>query len=403
MANLVPEQELIPKEVKAAIQGSMQYLGGKAAAGFESIGKGLEWYFRKLAEEAKKPTVYEMVYPKKSPQFGKIPRGLAESSFSPEIVQTETTSSDGTKTKKVQVKVGGGGQSAKGDGGLDRSSMYTAIANAFQAAPRPELGYSMADVQVPDIPSLSGANERARRTYAPFLPREGEQMPPWQRFTRIMANALNQTDQERQAYYNALDQNYRLNFEQKVQKEQQKRLKMQSQLAEEATLAQLQKYQQQQQASEQLAAMFTRYGPQIFADPELNMGASTLMDRAGLSYGATRMPMYKPHKASQFDLFFSELRQKNPSMTVEEATKRYAEAKKTGGSAREKELRKLLFPTNVTNKMLAAQSAQDFMSRVVQDPAYLNSLREEGVDVQDMVYDIELIYGNMLKQMEGRE
>lgn len=424
-SSLVPKEDLVPEPVKRAVKKAAEtakkYLGTGAAAVLED-----------MAAEAKKPLIYDVVYPKKRPEWEgsvgrpstrqwegstgvmpqgtgggmetKSPYGMVPSAegvdMEPSVEVTETTGEDGTKKTSTKVKMAP--SKAKGKEG-EKSSMYTALSNALQPGQPARLGFSASDINVVPPQDLAAMNEAAMRQYAPFLPR-GQYKQPWHNMLGVVATALTQTAAEKDAYYKSLEAHQALNYQQKMLQEQQKSAKMRLQLAEEETLMRLQRYQRQQEAASQLAMMVQQGGPEIFNDPEQNMVAGVLMELAGGSAAAMRPPQpkqYRPHKASQYDLFRAAYTRKHPEADEAGVTAAFAQAKRSKGK-RETELRDILFPKDPIAKIKAIDQASAFLAAITSDPAYVQRLVNEGVDLQSVLDDIQLTYGEEFKRRQER-
>jgi len=311
----------------------------------------------------------------------------------PEAEITETTDEEGKKKIVKKVKMGGAPKGkAAGAEKKDTSSMYSAMAAAFQTPPRPELGFSMADLDIPQPPDVVSMNKLAQQQHAPFLP-AGQYQSKGGRIMGMLAHALTQTEQGRQSYYAALDRNYQRSHQQEMMAEQQKRLKMQAQLDEEETLVRLQKYKQQQQASDQLASMVMEHGPQIFMDQELNQGAQALMDMAGGHYGAMQIPRpQRPQRATSYELFWRDYKRRNPTASHIEGRKAYAQAG-TRGTDRDKQVREMLVPKDPLARNVAKTAAASWVRDVTSDPEYRASEEASGINVDNLLSDIARIYG----------
>lgn len=397
---IVPEQDLIPESIKKAVSEG----AGKAGSVITGAVKSL---FSSLAESAKQPSIYDIAYPAKRAEWGEQPEKELVGSYSggwegssgvmPKLTTTETTDSEGKKTTKTSVEmIPTGGKGGGRKEGVDYSNLFAALANAAQPVPRVNVGTDMSSLQIPTVPNLAAMNERARRAYAPFLPPADANIKPWQRLMATMANAFTQTRAEREKYFGTLDRNFQLNFEQQMQKEQQKRLKMEGQLAEEATLRQLQRYQQQQKAAEQFAQLVTQYGPQIFQDRELNMGAGALMEMMGLNAGAIRIPQYKPHKASMYDRFSYSYRAQHPNATETEVYRAFKEEGREGAKSPKEAFYDMMFPKDPLQRQVAMSQIIPAFMEAVGDPRYLQSLQALDIDIDDVLHRIQTYYPELI-------
>ena len=310
-----------------------------------------------------------------------------------ELKKTEAPKPDGgtatTTTTRVSMNPATGATPAKT--GTDMSFMRSSLANAMEPS-NAQLPASIdfSSLGVPEPVNKAGADERDRRTYAPFLPTEKHQG-----FARIMmslAHVLSQNEQDRKAYHQSLDENFKIKFTQDGLKEQQKRAKMYGELQEQNTLLNLQRYERSMNASQNLAAIIQRYGSQIFTDPEVNAGARMMAGMAGTPGAIPAIPQYKPTKASRYDLYRAEKRRQSPGISEAEINRQYAaDTSKAGGSG--KDLDKLLFSTDPLQARMLKPNVKAFLTRIMVDPEYVQMLvQEQGVELEQLYEKIKTFH-----------
>ena len=308
----------------------------------------------------------------------------------PEVEVTETTDADGKKkvTKKIKASPAGNVQSApqaQPGPSVGLTALQSALGSISQ---KPDVKLpgtiDFSSLKIPDSVPRAYMDEQARRTYAPFLPTEKDK--GFQRILMGMAHVLTETEQNRQAYHQALDQNYRANRQMEMLKEQQKRQKMYGELAEQQTLASMQRYERSLEASRRLSDYVHRYKDLVFTDPEVNAGARMLAAVAGTPGAIPPLARQKPVKLSKYEHYRQAKLRENPKLSETEIQRQYT--KDTSVShGEEEDLRKMLLPKDAVNMQLARGSVKSFLTGLT-DPGYVQHLTDKGVDVHGLLKDV---------------